>query len=117
MAYVIAEPCISVKDTACVDACPVDCILVEDATPGRTGWDAWSEADADQARTRYAAHRERTQRAARENDERLAAKAQAKLADLAAASTLTDPAVLERKRAVIEAAMQRAKERAAKARP
>ena len=26
MAYVIAEPCIDVKDTACVDACPVDCI-------------------------------------------------------------------------------------------
>ena len=26
MAYVIAEPCIGIKDTACVDACPVDCI-------------------------------------------------------------------------------------------
>ena len=26
MAYVIAERCIGVKDTACVDACPVDCI-------------------------------------------------------------------------------------------
>ena len=26
MAYVIAEPCIEVKDMACVDACPVDCI-------------------------------------------------------------------------------------------
>jgi NAD-dependent dihydropyrimidine dehydrogenase PreA subunit len=26
MAYVIAEPCIGVKDTACVDACPVDCM-------------------------------------------------------------------------------------------
>ena len=26
MIYVIAEPCIGVKDTACVDACPVDCI-------------------------------------------------------------------------------------------
>lgn len=26
MAYVIAEPCIGKKDTACVDACPVDCI-------------------------------------------------------------------------------------------
>lgn len=26
MAFVIAEPCIGVKDTACVDACPVDCI-------------------------------------------------------------------------------------------
>ena len=26
MAYVIAAPCIGAKDTACVDACPVDCI-------------------------------------------------------------------------------------------
>jgi NAD-dependent dihydropyrimidine dehydrogenase PreA subunit len=26
MAYVIADPCIGTKDTACVDACPVDCI-------------------------------------------------------------------------------------------
>ncbi|MBI2372336.1 MAG: ferredoxin family protein [Deltaproteobacteria bacterium] len=26
MTYVIAEPCIGVKDTACVEVCPVDCI-------------------------------------------------------------------------------------------
>lgn len=26
MAYVIAEPCIATKDTACVNVCPVDCI-------------------------------------------------------------------------------------------
>ena len=26
MTFVIAEPCIGTKDTACVDACPVDCI-------------------------------------------------------------------------------------------
>jgi ferredoxin len=26
MTYVITEPCINVKDTACVDVCPVDCI-------------------------------------------------------------------------------------------
>ena len=26
MAYVICEPCVDVKDTACVDVCPVDCI-------------------------------------------------------------------------------------------
>jgi len=31
MAYVIAPPCVGVKDTACVDACPVDCIH-----PGRS---------------------------------------------------------------------------------
>lgn len=26
MAYVIVEPCINTKDTACVNVCPVDCI-------------------------------------------------------------------------------------------
>lgn len=26
MTYIIAEPCIGVKDTACVEVCPVDCI-------------------------------------------------------------------------------------------
>lgn len=26
MAYVIAEPCIGVKDASCVEVCPVDCI-------------------------------------------------------------------------------------------
>jgi len=26
MTYVIAEPCINTKDTACVDVCPVECI-------------------------------------------------------------------------------------------
>ncbi|MFB3905311.1 MAG: ferredoxin family protein [Acidobacteriota bacterium] len=26
MAFIICQPCIGTKDTACVDACPVDCI-------------------------------------------------------------------------------------------
>jgi ferredoxin len=26
MTYVICEPCVDVKDRACVDVCPVDCI-------------------------------------------------------------------------------------------
>jgi NAD-dependent dihydropyrimidine dehydrogenase PreA subunit len=26
MAFIIAEPCIDVKDASCVDVCPVDCI-------------------------------------------------------------------------------------------
>ena len=95
----------------CLPVCPVDCISVEDATPGASGWAAWSPAQADEARQRYAAHRERTERDRRENDERLAAKAEAKLADLASASTITDPAALERKRAVIEAALKRARSR------
>lgn len=28
--YVIAEPCIGVKDKSCVDVCPVDCIQGDD---------------------------------------------------------------------------------------
>ena len=42
MAYVIAEPCIGTKDTACVDACPVDCIHPKKDTTyddGRTTFD------------------------------------------------------------------------------
>ena len=26
MTYIIAEPCIDIKDLSCVDVCPVDCI-------------------------------------------------------------------------------------------
>jgi NAD-dependent dihydropyrimidine dehydrogenase PreA subunit len=26
MPHIIAEPCVDVKDTSCVDVCPVDCI-------------------------------------------------------------------------------------------
>jgi len=26
MAFIICEPCVHTKDSACVDACPVDCI-------------------------------------------------------------------------------------------
>jgi electron transport complex protein RnfB len=101
----------------CLPACPVDCIKVEDALPGNpppTGWRAWSTAQAQQARERYAQRRVRLAQAQRDNDARLVAKAETKLADLAAASRLTDPAALELKRAIIEAAVQRARARAAK---
>lgn len=37
MAYVIAEPCIGTKDTACVDACPVDCIHPKKDAPDFEG--------------------------------------------------------------------------------
>ena len=30
MAYVIAQPCIGVKDNSCVEVCPVDCIHATD---------------------------------------------------------------------------------------
>jgi Na+-translocating ferredoxin:NAD+ oxidoreductase subunit B len=95
----------------CIPVCPVDCIALEDATPGVSGWTAWSATQADEARERYAAHTARQQRDQAENDQRLAAKASTKLADLESASAIDDPALLERKRAVIEAAMKRARAR------
>ena len=97
----------------CMPVCPVDCISMVEVTPGLGGWDAWSDRQADEARERYAFHRFRTDRDKQENDERLALRAQAKLADLPAASAITDPQALDRKRAVIEAALARARARRA----
>ena len=37
----------------CVPVCPVDCIALEPASGRATGWDAWSPAQAAQARRRY----------------------------------------------------------------
>lgn len=94
----------------CVPACPVDCIALEPVTT-HTGWAAWSEAQARQARERYDFHQHRVARAQRENDERLRVKAEHKLAHLETESRHTDPEVLDRKRAVIEAALARARAR------
>ncbi|OHB74603.1 MAG: 4Fe-4S ferredoxin [Planctomycetes bacterium RBG_16_59_8] len=33
MTHIIAEPCIGVKDKACVPACPVDCIKGKEEDP------------------------------------------------------------------------------------
>jgi electron transport complex protein RnfB len=95
----------------CVPVCPVDCIAMLPVTAERTGWDAWSPAQAAEARERYAWHGERMDRDARENDARLQAKAEGKLADLAGASKITDAAELERKRAMIEAIVARSRAR------
>jgi electron transport complex protein RnfB len=95
----------------CLPVCPVDCISMVAVSGAATGWQAWSPQQADEARARYAFHRQRVEREQRENDARLVAKAQAKLADLAAHSRHTDPATLDAKRAVIEAALRRARSR------
>jgi electron transport complex protein RnfB len=92
----------------CVPACPVDCISMVPVTGERTGWAAWGEAQAEASRGRYSFHQFRVAREQRENDERLAAKAAHKLADLESQTRLTDPEAIERKRAVIEAALSRA---------
>ena len=93
----------------CLPVCPVDCIKLENASGDATGWAAWSQPQAELARTRYAAKTERTARAKVEHAQKQQAQVQAKLADLAAHSRITDTAVLDKKRAIIEAAMARAR--------
>jgi electron transport complex protein RnfB len=93
----------------CLPVCPVDCILVENISGTATGWVAWSQAQANQARDRYAFYSFRRRRDEGENAKRLEDKAVLKLSDLAAHSQHTDPVVLDKKRAVIEAALVRAR--------
>jgi electron transport complex protein RnfB len=97
----------------CVPACPVDCISLHNTSGDATGWAAWSATQAAEAQARYQFRGQRLQRDKRENDERLAAKAAAKLADLPNHTLHTDPEVIDRKRAVIEAALARARARRA----
>jgi electron transport complex protein RnfB len=99
----------------CLPVCPVDCIRMETVSGDATGWAAWSQAQAEQARDRYALRRARLTREEQERLERNEAKAAAKLADLPAHSKHTDPATLDRKKALIEAALAQA--RAARSKP
>jgi Na+-translocating ferredoxin:NAD+ oxidoreductase subunit B len=97
----------------CIPPCPVDCISMIEVTDDRTGWNAWSNALAEIARTRYHARNQRLIREERDNDARLAKKAAAKLVVVNAEQPDSDEAVQEqaRKRAIIAAAIARAQQK------
>ena len=61
----------------CLPVCPVDCIEMRPVTGERTGWQAWSQPQADEARQRYTFHQQREQRDQAQDDQRLADQAQA----------------------------------------
>ena len=94
----------------CIPACPVDCIRMEAVTE-QSGWAAWSPEQAEHARQRYALHRVRLVTRTEQNAQRLRDEARDKLNDLAAHSRITDAQELERKKAVIAAALERAQAR------
>ena len=81
-----------------------------DVTDQKTGWNAWTPTLANEARTRYHARENRLTREERDNQERLAKKASAKLSALNAepASSEVELAEQERKRKIIAAAIARA---------
>jgi len=99
----------------CLPVCPVDCILLENVSAGHTGWAAWSQAQADTARQRYEARQVRQVREAQEHTERQVAKAEMKLQDLETHTRVETgagaAADIDRKRAIIEAALAKARAR------
>ena len=99
----------------CIPVCPVDCIVLENVSGERSGWAAWSQPDANTALHRYEARKARLVREAREHDERQVAKAEMKLADLPTHTKVEEgpgaQTEIDRKRAIIEAALAKAKAR------
>ena len=97
----------------CIPPCPVDCISMIDVTGGKTGWDAWSQDLADIARKRYHSREQRLDREEKDNDDRLAKKAAAKLSVVNAEipTSADEQKEQERKRAIIAAAIARAQQK------
>jgi electron transport complex protein RnfB len=95
----------------CVPVCPVDCIGMESVTGERTGWQAWSQAQAAEALERYRSRQERLGRAENAQRTRLEATALAQSGDLPAHTHGAGDGEAARKRSVIEAALARARAR------
>ncbi len=93
----------------CLPVCPVDCIETENVTGSQTGWAAWSADQAAAARSRYEKRSTRLILEERRRLEKLEKRALEKLNDLPKHTHHTDPAILDKKRQVIEAAIARAK--------
>ena len=100
----------------CLPVCPVDCIEMVPISGDKTGWAAWSAELATQARVRYESRQIRLVKEEQEHAERQEAKAAMKLADLETHTHVAEDPDKEmaRKRAIIEAAMAKAKARQAK---
>lgn len=96
----------------CVAPCPVDCIDMIPITQ-TTGWQAWTQEQADTAKKRYETRQKRLIREESDNSKRLAVKAKKKLEalDTTLATSDEERAEMERKKAIIAAAMAKAKEK------
>jgi electron transport complex protein RnfB len=90
----------------CVAPCPMDCIAMVPVQPPRT----WNDDDASISRSRYEARRKRLALERAERDDMLLQKAQSSLDELVARE---DPGADQgdRKRAVVQAAIERARAR------
>ena len=127
MHTIVKDPCTGCD--LCVAPCPVDCIAMIPVTGEATGWDAWTQQQADAARVR---HDRRQARLAAERDaaEARAAARRAAVAPAAAAASGAPHAVgaqaaaassapagaddaEAKKKAIIQAALERARRKKA----
>lgn len=94
----------------CIPPCPVDCITMVNVSEDKTGWDAWSQEQADASRAQHDFRIGRLQREKQENEARLLAKAQEKLRAIQEEIAASPEAYNEqaRKKAIINAAIARA---------
>jgi electron transport complex protein RnfB len=109
MHTVIAPLCTGCE--LCLPACPVDCIVLSPASDMRTGWQAWSPAEATRARERYAAHRMRLARERDEEARRLAASSPTPGSIDDPVHRLAGADVPSARAKAVEAALARARER------
>lgn len=107
MHTVIAEHCTGCE--LCIPVCPVDCIELVNASAEASGWNAWSQPQADHARKRYAAHLQRTGRKANA-PVRTTAQTQMPAAEATSTTqTASTPAPSLDKKAMLAAIMAKAK--------
>ena len=114
--HTVIEPCCTGCEL-CIPVCPVDCISLDIVSGDKTAWDAWTPEQAHTAKTRYEARQRRLQREAVEHEARLVSKAETKLADLATHTKSDSATETERKRAIIEAALAKARSRQGSTKP
>jgi Na+-translocating ferredoxin:NAD+ oxidoreductase subunit B len=98
----------------CIPACPVDCIEIEIATPGKTGWAAWNQQQADEALDRYEKSSIRrifhADQRPKTLEKTLTEKLQALEQHPETVSRVQDSAELEKKRRYVAAALDKAKQ-------
>lgn len=118
MHTVLSEWCTGCE--LCLPPCPTDCIallpLPDASLQGKTGWAAWSAEQAQEARQRYAARQTRQRRREQARRDRLHDKTPQHAWSLQAApETQVAPqaARQERKQAMVNAALERARQRQA----
>ncbi|WP_415767641.1 electron transport complex subunit RsxB [Paraburkholderia sp. J69-1] len=112
----------------CVPPCPVDCIAMIPVTGAATGWDAWTQQQADDARLRHDRHQARLAAERDAAEARAAARRAAAPAAAAAPTATQTPAAAHatagapaaapsdaeaKKKAIIQAAMERARQKKA----